>query len=193
MKTQRFLHSALSNKVVLRNFVCFIILFVACSLVMMGQAQTETDRVATPKKVEDPEFVSNLEELLTTVYCYCGCTRETIKVCVCGTALAIEASFKDELTNGKSVDQIRTAYLEEYGPQFSAVMPAEGINVLAYVMPAVIFVLIGGVVFVALRKSTRSIHGAIVTSDAQAESETQVSADAVKQVEAELEKYKQEN
>ena len=189
MKAQGFLHSALSDKVVIRNFVYFIIFFFACSFIMtMGQAQTET-----PKNTEDPEFASNLEELLTAVYCYCGCTRETIKVCVCDTALAIEASFKDELTKGKSVDQIRAAYLEQYGPQFYAVMPAEGINVIAYVMPAVILVLIGGVVFVVLRRSTQSRQGAFVTSAAQGESEIQVSDDAVKQVEAELERYKREN
>lgn len=189
MKTQRFLPSALSDKVVIRNFVRFILIFVACSFMITGYAQTETD----PKHVEVPVFAADLEELLTTVYCFCGCTRETIKACVCDTALAIEASFKDELTNGKSVDQIRTAYLEKYGSQFYAAMPAEGINLLAYIMPAVILVLIGGVVFVVLRRSTRSMQGALVTSDAQGESETQVSGDAVKQVEAELERYKREN
>ena len=192
MKTQRFLHSALSDKVVIRNFVRFIfvrfiLIFVACSFMMTGHAQT-----TVPKDVEVPAFASDLEELLTTVYCHCGCVRETIKACVCGTALAIEASFKDELTKGKSVDQIRTAYLEKYGSQFYAVMPAEGINLLAYIMPGVIFVVIGGVVFVVFR-STRSMRGSSVTSGAQAESESQVSDDAVKQIEAELERYKRGN
>ena len=188
MKTQRFLHSALSNKVVIRNFVRFISIFVAFSFLITGHAQT-----AVPKDGEVPAFASDLEELLTTVYCHCGCTRETIKVCVCNTAVAIEASFKDELTNGKSVDQIRTAYLDKYGPEFYAVMPAEGINLLAYIMPAVILVLIGGVVFVVLQRSTRSMQGTLVTSDAHEKSESEVSDAAVKQVEAELEKYKQEN
>lgn len=155
-----------------------------------GHAQMETD----PKNVEvPPVFAADLEELLTTVYCYCGCTRETIKACVCNTALAIEASFKDELTNGKSVDQIRTAYLEKYGTEFYAVMPAEGINLLAYIMPAVILVLIGGVVFVVLQRSSRSMQGALGTSESHEGSESQVSDDAVKQVEAELERYKQKN
>ena len=187
MKIRRFLHSALSNRVVIRNLARFILIFVACSFMITGQAQTETDRVATSKNVEDPEFASDLEELLTTVYCYCGCTRETIKVCVCGTALAIEASFKDELTEGKSVEEIRAAYLDQYGPQFYAVMPAEGINLLAYIMPAVILVFIGGVVFVVLRRSTRPVQGALITS------ESQVSDAALKQVETELEKYKRGN
>lgn len=182
MKTQRFLHSALSNKVVIRNFVRFILIFVAFSFMITGHAQT-----AAPKDVEVPAFASDLEELLTTVYCFCGCTRETIKACVCNTALAIEASFKDDLTNGKSVDQIRTAYLEKYGSQFYALMPAEGINLLAYIMPGVILVFIGGVVFAVLRRSTRSRQGALVTS------EPQVSDDAVKQVEAELERYKRQS
>ena len=129
---------------------------------IIGPAQTQTD----PKNVEVPAFAADLEELLTTVYCFCGCTRETIKVCVCDTALAIEASFKNELTKGKSVEEIRTAYLDQYGTEFYAVMPAEGINLLAYIMPAVIFVLIGGVIFVVLR-STRSMQGSSVTSEAR--------------------------
>ena len=184
MMARRFLHSALSDKCVIRNLARFILIFVVCSVMVTGHAQTEMD----PKNVEDPAFASDLEELLTTVYCHCGCTRETIKVCVCGTALAIEASFKHELAQGKSVEEIRAAYLEQYGPQFYAVMPAEGINVLAYVMPAVILVLIGGVVVVVLRRSTQALR----TAEAHEKSEPQVSDDAVKQVEAELERYKQE-
>ena len=188
MTARRLLHKALSDKCVIRNLVRFILIFVACSFMIIGHAQTETG----PKNVEDPAFASDLEELLTTVYCYCGCTRETIKVCVCNTALAIEASFKDELTKGKSVDEIRTAYLDQYGSEFYAVMPAEGINLLAYIMPAVILVLIGGVVFVVLQRSTRSMQGSL-TSDTQETSESQVSDAAVKQVEAELERYKRGN
>ena len=189
MTARRLLHKALSDKCVIRNLVRFILIFVACSFMIIGHAQTETG----PKNVEDPAFASDLEELLTTVYCYCGCTRETIKVCVCNTALAIEASFKDELTKGKSVDEIRTAYLDQYGSEFYAVMLAEGINLLAYIMPAVILVLIGGVVFVVLRRSTQSMQGSLATSEAPEKSESEVSDAAVKQVEAELERYKQGN
>ena len=185
MVAQRFLNNALSDKVVIRNFVRFILLFIVCSFIVTGCVQTGRAESLVP--INEEKVASDLEELLTTVYCYCGCTRETIKACVCGTALAVEASFKDELAYGKSVEQIRTAYLEKYGPQFYAVMPAEGINLLAYIMPAVILVLIGGVVFVVLRRSTRSGQGALITS------ESQVSDNAVKQVEAELERYKREN
>ena len=188
MKTQKFLHSALSNKVVIRNFVRFILIFVAFSFMITGHTQT-----AAPKDVEVPAFASDLEELLTTVYCYCGCTRETIKACVCNTALGIEAAFKDELTKGKSVEEIRTAYLAQYGSEFYAVMPAEGINLLAYIMPGVILVLIGGVAFVVLRRSTQSMQGSPATSEAPEKSESEVSDAAVKQVEAELERYKRGN
>ena len=33
---------------------------------------------------------AQLEQLKTSVYCYCGCTRETIQKCVCLTARQIE-------------------------------------------------------------------------------------------------------
>ena len=190
MRTGRFAYIAMSNESVILNLVRIITLFIACGLIVAAHAQTEESGIAEPEGVKDAAFASKLGELLTTVYCYCGCTRETIEVCVCGTAAGIEASFRDALTKGKTVDEIRTAYLEEHGPQYYAVMPAEGINLLAYIMPVVILVLIGGVVFVVLRRSTRSMQRAVVTSDAHGKPESRVSHETVKQVEAELERYK---
>ena len=167
-------------------------LFVAFSFIVTGYAQTEETPVEESKDVEDAAFVSKLDALLTTVYCYCGCTRETIEVCTCGTALGIEASFRDALIQGKTVEEIRTVYLEEHGPQYYAVMPVEGINLLAYAMPLVILVFIGGVVFFVLRRSVRSMRQTVATADTHEKSASEVSDQTVKQVEAELERYKQE-
>ena len=190
MRTGRFAHITTSNEFIILNCIGIVVLFVAFSFIVTGYAQTEETPVEESKDVEDAAFVSKLDALLTTVYCYCGCTRETIEVCTCGTALGIEASFRDALTQGKTVEEIRTAYLEEHGPQYYAVMPVEGINLLAYAMPVVILVLIGGVAFVALR---RLMQQTVVTQDARGRSEPQVSDETVKQVEAELERYKRES
>lgn len=161
---------------------------VVCFFGATVYAQTETSGVSEAQSTADAQFESKLNELLTTVYCYCGCERETIEVCVCVTAEQIEADFRSRLLAGQTVEGIRTNYLDTYGPQFYAVMPAEGINLIAYIMPGVILVLIGGVAFVVLRKSKRLV----TTTDSSGGSSQQVSDTTLKQVEVELERYKQE-
>jgi len=167
------------------------LLFIACSLVGTAHAQVEESSEPEPGNVIDATFASDLEELLTTVYCHCGCVRETIEMCRCATAGRIENNFRDRLLAGETVEQIRTDYLDTHGPQYYAVMPVEGINLLAYAMPVIILVLIGGTVFVVLRRSTRSIQKT-TAAGAREGSASQVSDETVKQVEAELERYKRE-
>ena len=185
MKTGRFEHTVISNETVILNFAQIVALFMACCFITTAHAQTQAPRTAEI----DAAITSKLEELLTTVYCYCGCTRETIEVCVCDTAAMIEKDFRNRLLAGQTVEQIRTNYLDTFGPQYYAVMPAEGINLLAYIMPAVILALIGGIAFFALRKFKQQP----VTGDGLEETNQQVSDTTVKQVEAELERYKRQN
>lgn len=127
-----------------------------------------------------------LDELLTTTYCPCGCVRETNKKCVCETAQQMEAMFRNRLSEGETVEEIRTDYLNQYGSQFHAVMKAEGINLLAYLMPAVILIAIGGVIFGIRHRS----HQNKVTSMPH---EKQISDELQQHLESELEKYKEQN
>ncbi|MCY4553433.1 MAG: cytochrome c-type biogenesis protein CcmH [Candidatus Poribacteria bacterium] len=187
MKTGRF--ERITTEFLFFNFFLIVVVLVVCSFTVTVCAQTGESQVAEPKGVTDATVASDLDALLTTVYCYCGCTRETIEVCTCGTAMRIENNFRDRLLAGETVEQIRTDYLDTYGPQYYAVMPVEGINLLAYAMPVIILVLIGGVVFVVLRRSTRSMQQA-VPEGGNGEPEHRVSGETVKQVEAELERYK---
>ena len=192
MKTGRFERITTSNEFLILNFVSIVLLLIVCSFIITGYAQTGESQVAEPDGVKDAKVASDLEELLTTVYCYCGCTRLTIEVCTCGTAMDIENDFRDRLLAGETVEQVRTDYLDTYGPQYYAVMPVEGINLLAYAMPVIILVLIGGVVFVVLRRSTGSMQKT-AAAGAPGVSASQVSDETVQQVEAELEKYRRES
>ena len=184
MNIGRFERAPVSNRMAL-NSVWIISIFIVFSLVVPLLAQTET----APGETQDAEIAPKLDELLTTVYCYCGCERETIEVCVCETAVMIEKNFRSRLLAGQTVEQIRTDYLDTHGPQFYALMPAEGINLLAYIMPAVILVGIGGVAFAVLRKSRRPV----TETDGLVAANPQVTDATVKQVEAELERYKRQN
>lgn len=191
METERFERMTTSNEFLILNFVSIIVFLIVCSFIITGCVQTGASQVEEPEGARDATFESNLKELLTTVYCYCGCTRETIEMCRCGTAGMIENNFRDRLFAGETVEQIRTDYLETYGPQYYAVMPVEGINLLAYAMPVIILALIGGVVFVVIRRSTRSMQQT-VSEDGSGEPGHRVSDETVQQVEAELERYKRE-
>jgi cytochrome c-type biogenesis protein CcmH/NrfF len=183
----RFNHVSL--KFVIFNFVQIAMLLIVYSLVVSSYAQTETSGVSESETAGDAQFEFQLNELLTTVYCYCGCERETIEVCVCGTAEQIEDDFRNRLLAGQTVEQIRANYLDTFGPQFYAVMPAKGINLIAYIMPVVILVLIGGVAFAVLRKSKQQSASTVDGGDG---SKQQVTDTTLKRVEAELERYKRE-
>ena len=95
---------------------------------------------------------ADLKKLLKSVYCYCGCSRETIEVCICGVAQEIEKNFKKKLTLEKTVDQIKSEYLAQYGSQFDAIMKAEGFNLVAYIVPFVLLAIFGGISVVVLNK-----------------------------------------
>ena len=95
---------------------------------------------------------ADLKKLLKSVYCYCGCSRETIEVCNCGVAQEIEKNFKKKLTLEKTVDQIKSEYLAQYGSQFDAIMKAEGFNLVAYIVPFVLLAIFGGISVVVLKK-----------------------------------------
>ena len=190
MKTARFESITTSNEFLILNFLSIIMFFIVCSVIVTGCVQTGESQVTEPEGVMDATVTSDLDELLTTVYCYCGCTRETIEVCTCATAMNIENNFRDRLLTGETVEQIRTDYLDTYGPQYYAVMPVEGINLLAYAMPVIILVVIGGFAFVVLRRLMQRTEAAANTHE---KSVSQVSDETVKQVETELERYKRES
>ncbi len=184
MKVGKFEQISTFNITLIPKFLLLAGLLVFCSLV---PAEPQSAGDAQEESLSD--FESKLNELLTTVYCYCGCERETIEVCVCGTAVHIENDFRNRLLAGQKVEQIRTNYLETYGPQFYAVMPAKGINLIAYITPAIILVLLGGVALAVLRKSRRQVA---LTTDREGASGQPISNTTLKQVEAELKKYKDE-
>ena len=170
MKIFNSLHVVLIHLVLLTGLLCVI-----------------GNPVFADEKSDDTEvFDTGLNELLTSVYCHCGCVRETIQACVCVTAQNIEADFRNRLLEGNSVDLIRTDYLEKWGPEFSAVMPAKGVNLIAYIMPAVILLLLGGVILFIRRQS---IGNKVIRTLP----DKQISNELQQKLESELEEYKKQN
>ena len=170
MKIFNSLHVVLIHLVLLTGVLCVI-----------------GNPVFADEKSDDTEvFDTGLNELLTSVYCYCGCVRETIQACVCGVAENIETDFRNRLREGNSVDQIRMDYLEKHGFEFSAVMAAKGVNLIAYIMPAVILLALGGVIlFIRLKSSWNKVIRTLP--------DKQISDELQQKLESELEEYKKQN
>ena len=164
---------------------CHTILLILISSACIISAADAQEQASTT----DPSLESKLDQLMTSVYCHCGCVRETIKYCFCGVAQGIETDFRNRLIGGGTVEQIRTDYLARWGTQFSALMPAKGFNIVAYAMPAVIIVLIGVIVFLVLRSKRRA---SLAMGSPSTETERSSSTDQYGQIEEELERYKQQ-
>ena len=164
---------------------CYTVLIILISLSCLASVVDAQEQASTT----DPSLESNLDQLMTSVYCHCGCVRETIKHCVCGTAQQIEADFRNRLSGGGTVQQIRDDYLARHGTQYSALMPAKGFNIVAYAMPAVIIALIGIIVFLVLRSKRKA---ALVKSPASTEPKELASTDQYEQIEENLKHYKEQ-
>jgi cytochrome c-type biogenesis protein CcmH/NrfF len=167
----------------MKNYYTVLLILVSCSF-LISAADAQEQELTTDLSLE-----SNLNQLMTSVYCYCGCVRETIKNCVCGNAQQIEMDFRNRLINGGTIQQIRADYLARRGTQFSALMPVKGFNIVAYAMPAIIIGLLGVIVFLVL-KSKRS--AALTQSSVATEPQQPASADQYEQIEEELKRYKQQ-
>ena len=167
---------------------CRTVLLILISFSCLISVVAAQDRAA-PTDPSDLSLEANLDQLMTSVYCHCGCVRETIKHCVCGVAQGIETDFRNRLSAGETIQQIRDDYLARYGTQYSALMPVKGFNIVAYAMPAIIIVLMGVIVFLVLR-SKRS--AALAKAPASTEPQESTSTDQYEQIEQELEHYKQQ-
>ncbi|MCZ6680202.1 MAG: cytochrome c-type biogenesis protein CcmH [Candidatus Poribacteria bacterium] len=132
---------------------------------------------------------SKFDVLASSVYCFCGCNRETIQQCICGNSQQVENDFRNRLAVGATIEQIRNDYIAKHGTQYSALMPAEGFNIVAYVMPAIIILVLGGVVFFVLKLKIRS---PLAPQPVSTKQQPSTSTDRYKQIEEEIERYKQQ-
>ena len=135
----------------------------------------------------DSELIEiQLDQLKKDLYCPCGCDRMTFEICHCATAEQFKKDFRKALTDGETVEEIIEVYLKTYGPQFSAVMKVEGINIIAFTMPVVILLAIGGVIYIVRRQSRE--YKPFPQQDNR-----QLSDELQQKIESELEQFKDRN
>lgn len=150
-------------------------------------AMTYAEGVGSTK---DLSLESKVNLVTSSVYCACGCARQTVQECVCGNAQQLKTEFRNQLAGGATVEQIRNDYIAKFGTQYSALMPAKGLNIVAYVMPAIILLLLGVVVFLVLKSKRESQQ--LARQPAVAEKKPSTSDAVYEQIEKELERYKRQ-
>ena len=74
--------------------------------------------------------------------CLCGdCARESLATCLCSFATHQREDIGRSLDGGKTAQETIDSYVSTYGQMVLASPPAEGINLLAWIMPFAALVL----------------------------------------------------
>jgi cytochrome c-type biogenesis protein CcmH len=107
----------------------------------------------------DPVSFQEIEESLTC-QCGCGLTVHSCNHLQCGSAIPLRQEIRDQMSLGKSREQILTYFKGKYGEKILSSPTTSGFNVLAWITPFILVAL--GALFVCItimRWSGRS-HGA---------------------------------
>ena len=92
--------------------------------------------------------------LETALKCNCGCGLD-VHSCQfqmqCGTSPVWSQRIRESLEAGESVDAIRASFVAQFGTEVLMLPPAEGFNLLGYLLPALAIVTAGMFVGVIAR------------------------------------------
>ncbi|KYF61224.1 MULTISPECIES: cytochrome c-type biogenesis protein [Sorangium] len=113
----------------------------------LGEGMVRTGTVGIQNDTE--------RQLFWSLICTCGCPRETLGTCTCGTAHERRDALRVELAAGRTLEQIQAAYAERFGAEALAVPPNKGSQRLLYLFPLGAIVLGAGLVIVTLRRWKR--------------------------------------
>lgn len=126
-----------------------IAIYAAAPLTAFGQGASMS-RFGTVEIKNETEH-----QLFWSLLCRCGCPRETLGTCTCSWAHNMRAELRDELSKGKSVEDIKAAYGSKYGTDAVGVPPNEGAHRFVWVAPLVAIALGAGAVGMLLRSWMR--------------------------------------
>jgi cytochrome c-type biogenesis protein CcmH len=118
----------------------------------------------TTERDSDPA-IQTLEKRLR---CTCGCGLD-VYTCrttdfTCTTSPAMHQQVLSLLDRGLTDEQVVQAFVDEYGQSVLMAPPKEGFNLAAYFVPGIAIVAAGAVLFVMLRRWTRTVEPAPVAA-----------------------------
>ncbi len=92
------------------------------------------------------------------------CPGRTLADCPSPNAESVRMWILVQEAAGRSEDEVKADLLERFGDQILGAPKAEGVGLTAYLVPATVFLIGGGLVFVFLRRQTRQSR--LLASDA---------------------------
>ena len=92
--------------------------------------------VALPGQETRAAEIDAVKELARDLVCLCGtCNRESLATCICGYAQSQRADIGTSLDAGSTKDQVIADWVSRFGQKVLATPPAQGYNLLAWIMP----------------------------------------------------------
>ena len=110
---------------------------------------------ALPVRAAVPE--AQVKDVAKELACLCGtCPRRPLHECTCGTADAHRATIRKALEAGQTKDMIIAGFIQQFGKETLSTPPAEGFNLLAWIMPFAFLIIGGGIVRAVIRNWSRT-------------------------------------
>lgn len=157
--------------------VILLVLLLAGSLPVMPVA------AQTPQPPSDDEVNAIARDLFCPI-----CENTPLDVCPTEACRQWREMIRQMLAEGKSEEQIEQYFVEYYGARVLSVPPAEGINILAYVLPPLAFVTGLAFIYIGFRR-WRQLRAASAADDAAERSALETADDTyTARIEAELKK-----
>lgn len=123
----------------MRRRLYVLLLFLTVGMVLLSMPATVWARTPTPNEVE---------AVARTLYCPL-CVGERLDACEIPLCQDMKKEIARQLAEGRTPEEIRAYFVEQYGPVVLGEPPRQGINWLAWVIPVI--VLVGAAVYALLK------------------------------------------
>ena len=133
----------------------------------------------------DGEFGEKFLLIEQNLKCDCGCNLD-VHSCQyqmqCGTSPAWSERIRRELEAGRTVEAIEAGFVAEFGPTVLMTPPAEGFNLVGYLLPALAIVTAGMLVGLMARGGARAATVAAVPARELSSEEEERLREAMKEM-----------
>lgn len=114
-----------------------------------------TLHLVSPPVLAGTPTPNEVEDVARTLYCPL-CIGQRVDSCEIPLCQDMKREIAAQLAEGRTPEEIRDYFVEQYGPVVLGEPPRQGINWLAWVVPFLMLIIAGGYVLIRLRDWTRS-------------------------------------
>lgn len=138
----------------------------AVVLALPAGAQTSTTVLPQVPQIEAHNHEGDFGEIYLLIEralkCNCGCNLD-VHSCQyqmqCGTSPVWSERIRAELEQGMEVEAIKAGFLADFGPSVLMAPPAEGFNLIGYLLPGTAILTVGMLVGLAILRNSNRHEG----------------------------------